>query len=409
MTSEFANINRRAIFFVGGFDPKSPQAFYERMDRENGRFETLWNTQVSREPLANDVGDIVCSMFQTTGEDLGQEWSTQTDFHYLSLNDIVLKDFSLPLYKRILRYLVSFGDYVLTASALKFIWHNWRFSLYFFYPMFMLALSVLLGLALALWVGSFDFAYATLAAVTVFGTFLSLCYYYVLKRSFVPHLMDLWSFSSEYLYRRRPDMDEKLDRLADQIFQAASSDAYDEVLTIGHSTGGALILDATARAMERHPEYAVHASKVVVLTVGSTALKIGLHPFAGWYRNRLENLFANSDTRWMEWQCITDVINFHGTDPSKLMGFGDRMQQKINVKSLRVREMVDRAVYMRIKRNYFRVHYQFVYANTQKYIYDFPAICFGPVSLPSRVDGGLNRGIDNPFLQTVSGRVQEKA
>ena len=202
-------------------------------------------------------------------------------------------------------------------------------------------------------------------------------------------------------------MDAKLDRLADLIFAAASSDKYDEILAIGHSTGGALILEAASRVAKRHPQYASHAAKVTVLTIGSTALKIGLHPYSSWFRDGLKNLFSTTATRWVEFQCVTDLINFHRTNPAKVMGIYGDMQSKIDVRTVRVKEMVSREVYERMKNNYFRIHYQFVYGNTKKYIYDFPAICFGPVTLRERLQ--LDHDIDspNPYVQSLNGALKE--
>ena len=37
-----------------------------------------------------------------------------------------------------------------------------------------------------------------------------------------------------------------------------------------------------------------------------------------------------------------------------------------------------------VRGNLFRVHYQFVFANTKKYHYDFLGICFGPTTLTDR-------------------------
>ena len=69
--------------------------------------------------------------------------------------------------------------------------------------------------------------------------------------------------------------------------------------------------------------------------------------------------------------------------------------------------MVGAAVYRGMKNNYFRIHYQFVYANTKKYLYDFPAICFGPVTLVERIKGSPDTNGNNLYLQNLSGKTRE--
>ncbi|NKB50687.1 MAG: lipase [Rhizobiaceae bacterium] len=412
MTSNSNSVKRRAVFFVGGFDPKSPDEFYSRMDRENQRFEQLWGANVARQKLESHDDDIVRCRFETAGEDYGHAWSTRTDFNFMTLDDIVLKDFARPLRVRLWRYAKAFADYMLSGTAFKFVRHGWRFSIYFFYP----ALMMLASMVVSLWVGSLtgelvDSTQPIFSLVVAAIAFLALivgCYHLILKRYHVLHLADLWSFSREFLHRRRGDMDDKLDRLADRIFQAVSGDDYDEVLTIGHSTGGALILDASARVLERHPEFADLENNLTVLTIGSTGLKIGMHPSAGWFRDRLEKLFSQTPTRWLEYQCIMDIINFYRTVPSEIMGIDKSMQHPMVTKRVQISALVEPEVYKRIKSNFFRVHYQFVFGNTRKYIYDFPAICFGPAKLMWRILYGGKSRLENPFMDNLSGIEEER-
>jgi hypothetical protein len=39
--------------------------------------------------------------------------------------------------------------------------------------------------------------------------------------------------------------------------------------------------------------------------------------------------------------------------------------------------MLERDAYKRVKKNFFRVHYQFISANSRRYFYDFFMICCG--------------------------------
>jgi hypothetical protein len=403
MVTENNSVKRRAVFFVGGFDPKSPGEFYTRMDRENRRFENLWGVEVSRTELESRNSDIIRCQFNTNGEDYGYKWSTRTDFNFMTLDDIVLKDFSRPPLERLWRYSKTFFDYMITGTAFNFVRHGWRFSLYFFYPAFMALICIFASIWLASWVAGLNFPYSTIAA-PVFGIAALVASYQVLWRRYhVLHLMDLWSFSCEYLHQNRPDMDDKLNRLADRVYQAVKGCEYDEVLTVGHSTGGALILDASAKVLERHPDFASTKNNLTVLTIGSTALKIGMHPAGSWFRSRLENLFSETPTQWLEYQCVMDIINFYRSVPSKIMGFDKSMQQPMVTKRVQISAMVEPDVYKRMKGNFFRIHYQFVFGNTRKYIYDFPAICFGPAKLMWRIVYNGEKRSHNPFMDNMAG------
>ena len=391
------SIKKRAVFYIGGYDPKSPHAFYDRLEKECGRFSKLWHADVVPTDEVRQEHDITIQSFKTEGI----AWKTRTTFHFLNLDDIVLRDFAKPVWTRTLRSLVTTTDYVMSGMAWKFLRHAWRFFLYFCYPPVSALLTLLLCIGITAYVAIQDFAYAPLAAAGVFVfSFWGLIELFW-KRKYVLHLMDLWSFSRDFIYRSRSDIDQKLDRFADMIVSVAGETRYDEIILIGHSTGGALILDAAARAREKDPELTGKSANIQVLTVGSTALKIGMHPKAGWYRDRLKTCFADTKMRWCEYQCHTDVINLYKTDPAALMSLNlaadvDGNKRPI-VNAIRVKDMVDKATYKRISGNFFRVHYQFVFGNTRSYHYDFPAICFGPASLKNRATK------PNHFLKSILG------
>ncbi|MGO4830763.1 lipase, partial [Rhizobiaceae sp. 2RAB30] len=168
---------------------------------------------------------------------------------------------------------------------------------------------------------------------------------------------------------------------------------YDEVLLIGHSTGGALILDIAANALEADPALAGRKARVCVLTLGSTALKVGLHPAGTSFRRKVQTLVDDGRVDWIEIQCLTDVINFYKSDPAALMKLDPRPAGGLLpfplVRQVRMRDMLEVATYKRIKRNFFRVHYQYIFGNTKRYFYDFFMVCCGPLPLRMRAEKSI--------------------
>ncbi len=374
------SIKKRAVFFIGGFDPKSPDAFFNTLNRETKRYEELWDTQVKFSPPKNIDTDVSLTRYTCRSKNNDWSGSVETDFHFLSLDDIVLKDFARPLLIRLGKYVQSWASYVFSSTAFSFIHHAWRFALYFAYPAVMLFFAIAMSFIIANFAAAAPFPFAWLAANIVFIASFFLMVKLGGNRYHVLHLMDLWSFSYDFIVQNRSDITDKLDRLADTIARQLTKTTYDEVLFIGHSTGGALILDTVSLAVEKHPNFLKKYNGVNILTLGSTTLKIGLHPKAGWFRQRLNKLFLSPKIKWVEYQCLTDVINFHRTDPAELM----EIQTTPIIRNIKIREMLDSKTYARIKRNFFRVHYQFVFGNTKPYHFDFLAICFGPTDLISR-------------------------
>lgn len=182
-------------------------------------------------------------------------------------------------------------------------------------------------------------------------------------------------------------MDRRLDDWADLIASRLAAGSYDEVLLVGHSTGGALILDLAHQLADRLSRSGAKVD-FHLLTVGSTSLKIALHPRAHRARDRLQQLAGYPDIRWTEFQALTDIINFYKCDPFAAAGLKHQRKDLFPRQfQVRFKQMLAPDTYRRIKRNFFRVHYQFISANSREYFYDFFMICCGPRPLQTVAPG----------------------
>ena len=373
-------VRKRAVFFIGGYDPKTPAMFFGRLRKELSRFDMLWGYETLVSRLLDEGSEIgtVTIVTHATRED----WSTTTDFSFLSLDALVLADFARPLPIRFVHYVWTFLDFVVSGVALRIFTRAWRFGLYFLYPFLMLVLFSVAGYVANRLTSQSLGPASWIIGISVFALTLRI----LGKRWSVNHLMDLWSFSLDFIRGRRPDADALLQRFAEEIVARVHAEPYDEVILIGHSTGGMLIIDVAARCLSIDRAFASSAPKVVLLTLGSTALKAGYHPAAKDFRKAVEDLAGNGSLGWAEIQCLTDAINFYKTNPVAEMGLESKAGRAFPiVRTVKMRDMLQPDTYARIKRNFFRVHYQYVFANTKPYWYDFFQICCGPIYLSTRI------------------------
>ncbi len=373
-------IQRRCIFFVGGYDPKSPAAFFERMKRELARFDALWDIETQMSPMAvSDTGEGGGVRIDARSRD--NCWATATDFSFFTVDNLVRTDFARPLPARVGRYLIAFADFVLTGTAYRFFRKAWRFALYFLYPFVAFLIFTLLGLLAgwltAPWLGWLS----VLPGLVVYATAQAI----LGKRWSVNHLMDLWSFSQHFIRGKRPDAEALMERFAQAVVDRARRERADELILVGHSTGGMLILDIAARCLRIDPDFAGYCGQTTVLTLGSTALKAGLHPAGGKFRERVGLLSRDERIGWTEIQCMTDVINFFRTNPADEMKLRTRPTFAY-VREVQVRQMLLDETYRRIKMNPFRVHYQYIFGNSKRYWYDFFQICCGPTPVMLRAE-----------------------
>jgi pimeloyl-ACP methyl ester carboxylesterase len=300
------------------------------------------------------------------------------EINFFVWNDIVLGDFAKPTVWRVARYLVTVADYLATGTFFRIFRQAWRFSLYFLYPIGMLLFFTLLSIAVGHGVGQLGFGgskwVALIVAISVWHGLLK----WSGRRWFVLHLMDLWSFSRNHLRGNRTDIEVHMDRFAEAILARVRARSDDEIVLVGHSTGGALILEIAAKVLAKEPRLGSEGPRVTILTVGSTALKIGLHPAAKIFRQRVQSLVDASAIQWIECQAHTDMINFYKTNPVEAMKLPSKRVDTVpQVHVVRIRDMLQPEIYKRFKFNPFRVHYQFIMANTRRYAYDFFMMCCG--------------------------------
>lgn len=373
---------RRCVLYLGGYDPVTPEKFFARQARELGRFRTTWDVDATPTPARPSDDRHV---WRTEIETKGDGWTVATDFRLLAWDDLVKGDFARPIWQRIPLSLGLLADFFFSGTILRYFLAAWRFGLYFIAPFVFSLLFVIIAAMMAGEVLRVDHrAAAWLAPIVGILVYVGLMRWPG-NRWFVSHLLDARVFMGDYMRGGRPDMEARIDRFAREIATVAADPELDEVLIVGHSQGSVFALEALERALSLDPEITRRGVPISVMTVGSCVLQLGLHPAAKPLRARIQRLQGEDGVEWLEFQTLTDVVNFYKTDPARLMRLqpspGRVFPHIINV---RIREMMQPADYSRIRNSLFRVHYQFVMGNTRRYFYDFFLICCGPVVLRER-------------------------
>ena len=109
------------------------------------------------------------------------------------------------------------------------------------------------------------------------------------------------------------------------------------------------------------------------------------------------------DSFWGDYQAISDIMNFYKRDPLTAMGL--EMRDVPLVRMVRIRHMLDPAIYKRIRYHPLRMHLQFVSGNNLRNAYDYFMLVCGPLSVETQVrgDGALAAiGPDGALLQKAS-------
>src|SRR4051794_7333670 len=285
--------------------------------------------------------------------------------------------------QRLPKSLLSFLDIVTTGTAVRYIWANWQYALFFLFPFLLCVVFAVVAAVIAHWFASAMTAsqmlYLLLIVVLGIAVF-SILLYWPGRRWGLHQALDDWIFSRDYVYGRRPDVDSRVDQFAEKVVARARDGTAEEIIIVGHSMGATLALEVVTRALVLDPGLARNGPAVCLLTVGSTIPKFSLHPAGERFRRNAARLAKEPSVAWAEYHARSDAISFYKFDPVTLSRFyGDPISGKPLLRRVWIQEMLNPRTYWRYRLRFMRLHYQFVMANERRSTYDYFMLVCGPI------------------------------
>jgi pimeloyl-ACP methyl ester carboxylesterase len=211
-------------------------------------------------------------------------------------------------------------------------------------------------------------------------------------------------------------IDQATDVGARRLVAAARASELDELVVVGHSTGGVIAMELMARALKLDPDLGRRGPRLVLLTLGSVMPAVALHPSAARMRGVLKRLAIEPTLTWVDCQSRKDVMNFAHFDPVAGVGLHlGEQRRNPRVRLVRFRDMVSSKYYRRLRWHFFRMHFQYIMASDRQSPYDYILLVGGPGAItewanrdekPSlaRVRSGMSGGEDaRPRADDIAG------
>jgi hypothetical protein len=382
-------IAKRLVFLLTGYEPLAPEKQHQRFVREIARFETTWGVKTK----VSDGEGLDGSLPRWQVETTAPGWQVATDVHTLDWHDIVKADFRRGTMSRIIGGLVAMFDFLLTGTLFRYVRYNFRYGLFFLFPLVLLGLLLAAGIYSGLWYAE-KASPAPLIGGPVGFTVAWVLYLVIRERLYLDYILDDWIFARDMIRGRREELDERLNTFAAAVADTIAASDADEVVLAGHSLGAPMMLQVIARAIERTQAAGRRlqapakseggpARRLALMTTGSSILKIGLHPAARAFRDDAVRVASDPNIFWVEYQALVDVINFYKCNPITCMGL--KTEKLPEVRTVRIRNMLKEETYRRYRVNFFRLHRQFAMGNERPYHYDYFMILCGPTPLETRV------------------------
>ena len=398
-------VRRRHVFYVPGYDPRDPALYRRLAALELRRFAKVWDVSVQVDQ--SDVADASVPSLRWGARLTAGDAEVAATYETLRWDDIVARDFAVPLPLTLLRSVRTGFEVVLTGT----LWRIWRASPWcavaWFYPMATLLVLATLAIwgavAIAGFVGGLASPLVGVAAGLAFAAALVLVVVTALRRSgsFLVHLIDDGRSQRRYATRADKALDARVDAFARRIRETVERGEADEVLVVGHSSGSFVAIDAIARAFEAAPGFA-RGREFALLTVGASELLVAFHPRAGWFRERIKRLAIEPSLFWAEVVGPWDTLNFPHRDPVtelKLDVPADRPNPTFRRAYLT--KMLGRESIETLQKGWrvFRAHFQFVMANEIRGPYDYFSLVLGPWTARSQFARTANGQLMSPKVE----------
>jgi hypothetical protein len=372
-------VKKRDVIFVCGYEISRPEAFHRRFAKELPLFEAAWNVKVDLSPPSVDDRNSVAIWTMKTR---GANWQVDVDYRMFWWGDIIAPDFELSNLRRFYVGVLAFLDFTFSGALFAYFRTNWRYALFFLYPYVLMTAAGYAGFYVTRWLLGGGILVDLIAVIAGF-----VCAFALValppRPFYIGYLLNDWYFAHDLVHRRRVHLDQRLDGFARELVEIAGKSTADEIVIVGHSLGAVQAIDVVSRAKRLDPQFGKNGAPIRIMTIGSSLLKIGLHPKAVELRAAVAAVAGDPDIYWVEFQAMTDIVNFYKSDPVTDLGLPPAGKPIVQI--VRIRHMLNPGTYKSIKRDFFRVHRQFVMGNEQRYFYDYYMICCGPVALPQRV------------------------
>jgi len=377
-----APVRKRCFVQMTGYEPVGPERQYHRFIREMARYHAAWNVHGQASPFHLEADGAVAHWSIETA---GPNWRVTTDFYQFRWDEFITADMAQSDWLRFPLGIAAMLEFILTGTTLRYFVVAWRYGCFFLYPLLFIAGMSWLAIALT----RFAVAHVAPPFPMVLAPLLWLAIFVALRASFgrivqIRYALDDWYFARDLAHRARPDVEARLDRLAEAFVRLVGETDADEIVFDGHSLGAPLSITVLDRALKLDPQLGSRGKPIHLVSSGSSLLKVALHPAAGWLRDAVSRIARAPGVYWVEYQALVDIINVYKVDPVVALGFPATGQPRVRI--IRIRLMLEEATYRRFQLNWLRIHRQAVMGNERRYFYDYYMLCCGPLALADRLD-----------------------
>ena len=379
MTSD--RVHRRRVFYIPGYDPVHARRYRELYRKEGAAQAAICGYEIGLSP-----GKIK-GRYGWHVEARIEDADVQADFEVLVWSDIVRGSMAQGVLATYWQLLQTAWVYIASGALFPLISLRKGPLVAALYPVGFLLVQLLLALLASFGVGVLLglihpwLAWGGLIAVPVVLDWFRRND----NRFLVYYLMHDYAYSARYRGANPPELEARMAEFGELIAQALSEDV-DEVLVVGHSSGVHLAVSILSDLI-RAGRVPGDGPALAFLSLGQVVPMVSFLPKADRLRGDLQYLSTRNELVWVDVSAPGDGCAFALCDPVSVTGVAPQGKRWPLVLSAAFTHTICPKRWQLLKRQFFRLHFQYMCAFDFPGDYDYFRITAGPQTLAARYRG----------------------
>jgi len=379
------SVKKRIVFYFSGFDPRGA-SHYHKIYTEESKAQCALNgldLEVGKRRRVHRLANAWTVSCRQTG--------TDTDYQFLRWDDLIRKNWPRNEWQLLMAAIPSYWAFFKANWIWRLLKVSWTSALTAAYPVICFGGVLLLSLILAVlvfilplalgfdwWLGVVP-CFAVMAAGIKVGRWLD------------DYMHSYWQLRThcamqKWAYGNIEELDRRIDEFAEYIASQIQSSDADEVLIVGHSAGTILGVPLAVKVQKLAPEIGETGPDVAFVSLANCLPLVTFLPRADRLRAELKILADGSSVKWYDFSARRDGACVSEGDLVTMAGVSRELGAPVWPKRIPVSlvKMFSPDTYKAVKKDLFRVHFQYIMAAEQLTDYDYFAITAGPLKLASR-------------------------
>lgn len=402
-----SRVSRRRVFYIPGYDPYPPRRYRELYRTESQKQAEISGYRIDQKAEPGETAWRVRAQIEDS--------QAISKIDVLVWHDLVQASMRAGIAGTYLAMLRTVWTYVSTGTLRRLSWLSKGPIIAALYPVFMLTGQFILALVGAGIVGALawrmthiggawllkligrepvtDGVIWSVVAASVFWVlflplFVASLRWFKSKdgKTFAYYLMQDYAYTASKRGAYPDEIEARLHEFRHRI-EAALREDIDEVLIVGHSSGAQMAVSIIADIV-RLERISDTGPALSLLTLGQVIPMVSFLPEAKRLRRDLRLLSTCQEITWLDVSAPSDGCSFALVDPVSVSGVSPgKEQQWPLIMSAAFSQTLSAETFARLKRRYFRLHFQYLCAFENPADYDYFAITAGPKTLGARFRG----------------------